>query len=114
MKRVPLGRLAFARSGDKGRVSNVGVVAFDQRCYLALRELLTAEVVAHHFRSLAPGRVERYELPNLRALNFVLPRALGEGATTSLRTDAQGKAFGLAALTIELELPDDFPLPEAR
>ena len=113
MKRVPLSALAFARSGDKGRHSNVGVVAFDERCYAVLAERLTAEVVQAHFSALCAS-VERYELPNLRALNFVLEGALGRGASVSTRTDAQGKIHGTAALLIELDVPDDLVPPEPR
>ncbi len=112
--RVPLRRLAFARSGDKGSSSNIGVVAFDERCYAVLVEQLTAEVMKRHFARVCQGEVERYELPNLRALNFVLHQALEDGAATSLRTDAQGKIYGPAALLIELEVPAEFVLPAER
>ena len=112
--KMPLSRLAFARSGDKGDTSNLGVVAFDDRCYALLTEKLTVDVVRQHFAAVCAGKVERFELPNLRALNFLLHRALEDGASTSLRTDAQGKIYGPAAGLIELELPDEFPVPASR
>ena len=112
--KIPLSRLAFARSGDKGDTSNLGVVAFDDRCYSLLAERLTSDVVRHHFAAVCEGKVERFELPNLRALNFLMHRALEDGGSTSLRTDAQGKIYGPAAGLLELEIPDDFPVPELR
>lgn len=105
MAKVPLSRLAFARSGDKGRHSNVAVIAFDDERYALLREHLTAEVVAAHFERLADGPVDRYEVPNLRALNFVIRNSLGGGASQSLRTDSQGKTHAAGMLQLELDLP---------
>lgn len=112
--RVSLSKLAFARSGDKGSSSNVGVVAFDERCYEVLVRQLTTDVMKRHFAAVCNGPVERYELPNLRALNFILHQSLEDGAATSLRTDAQGKIHGLASLLIEIDVPDGFPLPTPR
>lgn len=100
---VRLGDLAHTRSGDKGDGSNIGVVARDAEAYQQLRDRLTPEVVAGHLRGLGVGRVQRYELPNLLAFNFVIEHALGGGASRSLRLDSQGKALGTALL--ELLLP---------
>ncbi len=100
---VPLGRMAHARSGDKGDSANIGVVAHDPRHYPALARELTAGRVKEYLGPLAPGAVERYELPNLGALNFVLHHALDGGGTVSLRTDAQGKTLAAALLAMEIE-----------
>jgi hypothetical protein len=101
--KAPLARLAHTRSGDKGDVSNIGVIAWEPRHYPVLVRELTAERVKGFLGDLVEGPVERYELPNLHALNFVLHRALGGGGTVSLRTDAQGKSMGAALLRIEVE-----------
>jgi hypothetical protein len=100
---VRLGDLAHARSGDKGNRANIGVVAFDPACYAWLRENLTASLVAEYLRPLGIGEVRRYELPNLRAFNFVIESALAGGASRSLRLDSQGKALGVALL--EMRVP---------
>ena len=105
--KVPLSRLAHARSGDKGDVSNVGVIASNPRCYPVLLREVTADRVKRHFGPLVQGRVERYELPNLHALNFVMEQALDGGGTISLRTDAQGKTHGAALLMMEIEVAPD-------
>lgn len=101
-----LGDLAHARSGDKGDRANIGVVAFDAACYAWLRENLTASVVADYLRPLGIGTVQRYELPNIRAFNFVIERALAGGASRSLRLDSQGKALGVALLEMRVLGPD--------
>lgn len=106
MTRVPLLELAHARSGDKGNTANVGVIAYDEEDYPLLVEQLTAERVKAHFGPLVEGEVERYELPNLHALNFLLHGALDGGGTVSLMTDAQGKVFSTAMLRIVLEVPE--------
>lgn len=106
MTRVPLLELAHARSGDKGNTANVGVVAYDEEDYPLLVEQLTAERVKAHFGPLVEGDVERHELPNLHALNFLLHGALDGGGTVSLMTDAQGKVFSTAMLRIVLEVPE--------
>lgn len=103
--RVPLSRLAHTRSGDKGDTCNIGVIAWEERFYPILVREVTADRVKRHFGELVAGNVERYELPNLGALNFLLHRALGGGGTVSLRTDAQGKTFGAALLALEIEVP---------
>jgi hypothetical protein len=102
---VPLSRIAHTRSGDKGDTCNIGVIAWEQRFYPILVREVTAERVKRHFGDLVGGPVERHELPNLGALNFLLHNALGGGGTLSLRTDAQGKTFGAALLNLEIELP---------
>jgi hypothetical protein len=104
--KVPLSQIAHTRSGDKGDTCNIGVIAFDQRHYPILVREVTAERVRRHFGELVRGNVERFELPNLGALNFLLHEALGGGGTVSLRTDAQGKTFGASLLRLEIELPD--------
>jgi len=104
--KVPLARIAHARSGDKGDLSNIGVIAREERWYPILVREVTAERVKAHFGDLVRGRVERYELPNLGALNFLLYEALDGGGTISLRTDAQGKTFGAGLLNLEIEMDD--------
>jgi len=111
MARVRLDRLAYARSGDKGDGSNVGVVAYTPEAYALLHQRLTADVVKRHFAAICRGEVERHEAPNLLALNFLLHDSLGGGGSESLKTDAQGKTHGLGILFLELEVPDAFPLP---
>jgi len=102
--KVPLSRIAHTRSGDKGDTCNIGVIAWEARYYETLVREVTAERVRNHFGDLVKGRVERFELPNLHALNFLLHEALGGGGTVSLRTDAQGKTFGAALLSLEVDL----------
>lgn len=104
--KVPLSRMAHTRSGDKGDTCNIGVIVWEQRHYPILVKELTPERVKRHFGELVAGEVERFELPNLGALNFLLHRALGGGGTVSLRTDAQGKTFGAALLHMEIEVPE--------
>ena len=98
--------LAHARSGDKGDTANVGVIARRPAYYGILVRELTAERVARHFAGMLTGGVERFELPNLQALNFLLHGALGGGGTVSLKTDAQGKTLSTALLRMEIEVPD--------
>ena len=102
--KAPLAQIAHTRSGDKGDTCNIGVIALDERDYPVLVREVTAERVKRHFGELVRGQVERFELPNLGALNFLLHGALGGGGTVSLRTDAQGKTFGAALLAMEIEL----------
>jgi hypothetical protein len=104
--KIPLSRIAHARSGDKGDTSNIGVIAFDARNYPVLVREVTAERVKQFFGEMVKGKVERYELPNLGALNFLLHEALGGGGTLSLRIDAQGKTLGAALLRMEIEAAD--------
>ena len=105
--KVPLLELAHARSGDKGDTANVGVIARRPEFYPVLVRELTVERVAAHFAGMLTGGVERFELPNLGALNFLLHGALGGGGTVSLKTDAQGKTLSTALLRMEVEVPDD-------
>jgi len=102
--KVPLSQLAHTRSGDKGDTCNIGVIALDDHNYPILLREVTADRVKQHFGSLVQGEVERFELPNLGALNFLLHGALGGGGTVSLRTDAQGKTFGAALLSLQIEI----------
>jgi len=102
-----VGDIALTRSGDKGADANVGVWAATDRAYELLRAALSEEAVGRHFAAVCHRPVRRYELANLRALNFVLPGALGEGGSTSLRSDAQGKIYGLALARMEIDVPDD-------
>jgi hypothetical protein len=102
--KVPLSRIAHTRSGDKGDTCNIGVIANDDRYYAVLVAQVTSERVKTHFGEFVKGPVERFELPNLGALNFLLHQALGGGGTVSLRTDAQGKTFGAALLSMEVEI----------
>ena len=102
---ITLGQVAHARSGDKGSHANIGVVAYTPAGYEFLRNQLSAERVAEWFAPLGPTRVERFELPRLWALNFVLYNALGGGASTSLRIDSQGKLLGTAILELPLPAP---------
>lgn len=104
--KVRLLDLAHARSGDKGDTANVGVIALKPDWYPLLARELTAERVAAHFQGMITGPVERFELPNLRALNFLLHGALDGGGTISLKTDAQGKVFSTALLRMVLDVPD--------
>ena len=102
---VQLRHLAHARSGDKGDTANVGLIALKSAYYPILEREVTAARVARHFRGMISGPVERFELPNLHALNFLLHGALGGGGTLSLKTDAQGKVFSTALLRMEIPVP---------
>ena len=103
--RVPLHTVAHARSGDKGDASNVGLIADSPSLYEVIRREVTAERVKAHFRQICRGEVERFEVPNLLALNFLLHDSLGGGGTLSLKTDAQGKTHGQGLLMMEIEVP---------
>jgi len=104
-RRVRLVELAHARSGDKGDTANVGLIAFKPQYYPILVKQVTAARVARHFTGMITGPVERFELPNLHALNFLLHGALGGGRNTSLQTDDQGKVFSTALLRLAVEVP---------
>jgi hypothetical protein len=104
--KIQLIKLAHARSGDKGDTANIGLIAYKPEYYPLLVEHVTAERVKEHFRGICHGRVERFELPNLGALNFLLHHALGGGGTISLRTDAQGKTLSTALLKMEIAIED--------
>ncbi|MDQ4080789.1 MAG: hypothetical protein M3125_08520, partial [Gemmatimonadota bacterium] len=103
--KVRLVDIAHARSGDKGDTANVGVIAMRSEWYPLLARELTRERVAEHFQGMITGAVERFELPNLDALNFLLHGALGGGGTLSLKTDAQGKVYSTALLRMVLDVP---------
>jgi hypothetical protein len=105
--KVRLVKLAHARSGDKGDTANVGLIALSDEIYPILVREVTAERVKQHFRGICKGEVERFELPNLGALNFLLHESLGGGGTLSLMTDAQGKTFSTALLRMEIEISED-------
>lgn len=105
--RVRLFDVAHARSGDKGDTANVGVIALRREWYPVLERHLSRDRVAAHFAGMIEGGVERYELPNLGALNFLLHGALDGGGTLSLKTDAQGKVYSTALLRMTLEVPDE-------
>ena len=105
--RVKLKRIAHARSGDKGDASNVGLIANSAELYDVIAREVTAERVKDHFREVCRGAVDRYELPNLKALNFILHDSLGGGGTESLKTDAQGKTHGQGILEMEIEVPSE-------
>jgi hypothetical protein len=105
--KVQLRNLAHARSGDKGDTANVGLIAFSDDIYPILVREVTADRVKEHFKGIAKGNVERFELPNLSALNFLLHESLGGGGTLSLMTDAQGKTFSSALLRMEIDLSED-------
>lgn len=105
MAKVKLGSFAFARSGDKGDGSNVGVFVTNERDYELIRRELTVERVQRHFHAICKGEITRYEAPNMLALNFLLRDSLGGGGSESLKTDAQGKTHGLALLELEVERP---------
>jgi hypothetical protein len=102
--RLQLRYLAHARSGDKGDTANVGLIALEPEYYPILVRQVTAKRVARHFKGMVSG-VERFELPNLNALNFLLHGALGGGGTISLKTDAQGKVYSTALLRMEISVP---------
>jgi hypothetical protein len=104
--KVELMKIAHARSGDKGDTANVGVIALKDEYYPILVREVTAEAVKTHFGDMVKGEVERFELPNLTALNFLLHGSLGGGGTLSLMTDAQGKTFSTALLRMKIDIPD--------
>jgi hypothetical protein len=106
MKKIKLLDIAHARSGDKGDAGNVGVIARDPKYYPVLLETLTIERVKQHFEGICFGKVERFELPNLNALNFLLHNTLGGGGTVSLKNDAQGKTLSTAMLRMEIEVDE--------
>ncbi len=104
--KVRLVDIAHARSGDKGDTANVGVIALRPEWYQVLARELTERRIADHFAGVITGDVQRYELPNLSALNFLLHGALDGGGTLSLKTDAQGKVFSTALLRLIIDVPD--------
>ncbi|MBZ5533164.1 MAG: hypothetical protein LAO20_17175 [Acidobacteriia bacterium] len=104
MARIQLREIAHARSGDKGDSANIGLIALKPEHYPVLVREVTAERVKRHFAGICQGEVERFELPNLHALNFVLHHALDGGGLVSLRSDSQGKTYSTALLRMEIEV----------
>ncbi len=108
--KIRLLQIAHARSGDKGDTANIGVIARTPEYYPLLEKYLTTERVREYFDGICLGPVERFTLPNLGALNFLLHSSLGGGGTKSLKNDAQGKTLSSVMLRMELEIPDgDIP-----
>lgn len=105
--KIQLRQIAHARSGDKGDTANIGLIALKPEYYPLLVEQVTAERVKQHFTGICKGAVERYELPNLSSLNFLLHESLGGGGTVSLKTDPQGKTLSSALLRMEIEVADE-------
>ncbi|HXH69944.1 MAG TPA: hypothetical protein VNI60_06300 [Pyrinomonadaceae bacterium] len=105
--KIELLKIAHARSGDKGDTANVGVIALRNEFYPLLVREVTEDKVKKHFGEMVKGAVERFELPNLNALNFLLHESLGGGGTLSLMTDAQGKTFSTALLRMKIEVADE-------
>ncbi len=105
--RLPLSTIAHGRSGDKGNHANVAVIAYTPAGFAWLRQHLTADLVRSYFAPLQPSRVDRFEAPNLNALNFLLYDVLAGGASRSLRSDTQGKTYALALLQMAVELPEN-------
>lgn len=106
MKKIRLLDIAHGRSGDKGDTANVGIIAYTDEGYKLIEKYLTSDVVKKYFEGVCLGKVERFELPNLRALNFLLHNSLGGGGTISLKLDAQGKTLAAALLRMELIIED--------
>jgi hypothetical protein len=102
--KVKLRDIAHGRSGDKGDAANIGIIAYDEEAYQVIQKHLTAEKVKKHFEGICFGKVERFELPNIKALNFLLNNTLGGGGTVSLKHDAQGKTLASALLRMELDI----------
>ena len=102
--KVRLLDIAHGRSGDKGDAANIGIIAYEDKGFELLKRHLTEERVKNYFRGICFGKVERFELPNIRALNFVLHNTLGGGGTISLKNDAQGKTLAAALLRMEIEV----------
>lgn len=107
MKIVKLREIAHSRAGDKGDIVNISVIAYDMKYYNLIKDQVTIERVKEHFKDIVLGEVQRYELPNIGALNFVMHKALAGGVTKSLRIDQHGKTLSSAMLEIEIEIPDE-------
>lgn len=105
--KIQLTKLAHARSGDKGDTANVGLIALRPEFYSIIAREVTAARVKEHFQGICHGEIERFELPNLGALNFLLHESLGGGGTLSLMTDAQGKTFSTAMLRMQVDISED-------
>ncbi len=103
--KVKLLDICHARSGDKGDAANIGLIAREEKFYPLIKSKVTSASVKKHFKGICQGKVERYELPNLWALNFLLHNTLGGGGTVSLKQDAQGKTLAAALLRMEIDAP---------
>lgn len=103
-KKIKLGDICHGRSGDKGDAANIGLIAYKKEDYMLIKEKVTADTVKKYFEGICLGPVERYEIPNINALNFVLNNTLGGGGTVSLKNDAQGKTLASALLMMEIEI----------
>ena len=106
MKKIRLIEIAHGRSGDKGNTANIGLIAREERWYPLLVQHVTIERVKRHFDGICKGKVERFEMRNISALNFLLHESLDGGGTVSLRSDAQGKTLAAALLRMEIEVDD--------
>ena len=104
MKKIKLINIAHGRSGDKGNAANIGIIAYDDKGFQIIKKHLTAARVKKHFKGICFGKVERFEMPNIRALNFLLHNTLSGGGTVSLKHDAQGKTLAAALLRLELDI----------
>lgn len=104
MKTIKLIDICHGRSGDKGDAANIGLIAYTEEGYEIIKKYVTADVVKKHFEGICFGEVERYELPNIKALNFVLNNTLGGGGTVSLKLDAQGKTLAAALLRLKIDV----------
>jgi len=103
MPRIKLSQICHGRSGDKGDAANIGLIAYKKEDYELIKEKVTEQVVKKYFEGICLGKVERFEMPNINALNFVLHESLGGGGTVSLKNDAQGKTLASALLMMEIE-----------
>lgn len=108
--KIQLVKLAHSRSGDKGDTANIGLIALKPEYYNILKKEVTPEKVKEHFKGICKGKVERFELPNIGALNFLLHNSLGGGGTMTLKHDAQGKTLSTALLRMEIDIEDDIEL----
>lgn len=112
--KIQLLDICHARSGDKGDAANVGLIAREERFYPIIKKEITAAKVKKHFKGICQGKVERFELPNLWALNFLLHETLGGGGTVSLKQDAQGKTLAAALLRMEINVPPSLLKPARK
>ena len=108
--KIQLVQIAHARSGDKGDTANIGLIALKPEYYDILKEEVTPERVKKHFKGICEGKVERFELPNIGALNYLLHNSLGGGGTMTLKHDAQGKTLSTALLRMEIDVDENLNL----
>jgi hypothetical protein len=105
MAKIKLGDICHSRAGDKGDISNLGLVVYDKKDYPLIREKVTAEVVKEYFKAMVKGDIIRYELPQLGALNFVMNGALDGGVSRTTRIDLAGKSLSGFFLDLKIEVP---------